>query len=153
LAAGVGTLFQLSKLGVSRIKILAVAFVCILFMEMFGWYHIRDLYNINHPEIVEAGGAVERLTIDKELVIAPYGGDTAFLYQTRRAGWPIVQGTIDELIQKGAHIYVSVNYDDLTKQLIRDAINPDISKQKYKLLEMTDKYVIIQLVPDSKLPK
>ena len=120
---------------------------------MFGWYHIRDYYNINHPEIVEAGRALERKTKDNVLVIAPYNGDTAFLYQTNRAGWPIMQEPIDKMISMGADYYVSVNFDDLTKQLLKDAINPDEKMRKYKLIELTDKYVIIQLVPDNKLPR
>lgn len=138
---------------VYKLKIYSLIVVIILFMEMFGWYHIRDFYNINHPEIVEAGQAVERETHDKTLVIAPYNGDTAFLYQTRRAGWPVMQEGIEEMVEKGAHYFVSVNFDDLTKQLIEEATDEDLSKRKYKLIELTDKYVIIQLVPDNKLPK
>jgi hypothetical protein len=122
-------------------------------MEMFGWYHIRDFYNINHPEIVEAGRAVEKLTKEHSLVIAPYEGDTAFLYQTHRAGWPIVEGSIDDLIGKGAHYYTSVKFDDLTNQLISEATSPDETKRKYKLIEQTEKYVIIQLVSDKDLPR
>lgn len=120
---------------------------------MFGWYQIRDYYNINHPEIIEAGSAVERKTPEKALVIAPYNGDTAFLYQTHRAGWPIMQDTVDKMIKKGADFYVSVNFDDLTKQLYSEATAEDPKKRKYKLIEKTDKYVIIQLVPDKQLPK
>lgn len=153
LAAGVSTFLHLSRVGTSKIGIYIILVICFIFMEMFGWYVIRDLYNINHPEIVAAGNAVERITKDTALVIAPYNGDTAFLYQTRRSGWPIVQGSIDDLIKKGAHYYVSVNFDDLTKQLIQQSIIEDMSLRKYELIELTDKYVIIQLVPDSKLPK
>jgi hypothetical protein len=96
---------------------------------------------------------VERKTSDKTLVIAPYNGDTAFLYQTRRAGWPIIEGDIEELIKKGAHYYVSVSFDDLTNQLINEANLPDETKRKYKIIDQTSKYVIIQLVSDKELPK
>jgi hypothetical protein len=136
-----------------KFQTLLLIILIIIFSFMFSWYHIRDFYNINHPEIVEAGSVVERKTHNKALVIAPYNGDTAFLYQTKRSGWPIVQGSIDELIQKGADYYVSVQFDELTQNLIKEATLPDESKRIYKLVDLTDKYVIIQLVPDKNLPK
>ena len=106
----------------------------------FSWYQIKDYYQINRPAIVTAGKAVDRLTPPDALVIAPYFGDTAFLYQTNRRGWPFVVSPdqISELINQGARYYVSVNYDDLTKQLM----------QQYPVLEQTDDYVIIELSPD-----
>ncbi|KKU90768.1 MAG: Dolichyl-phosphate-mannose-protein mannosyltransferase [Microgenomates group bacterium GW2011_GWA1_48_10] len=134
-----------------------LAIASFVFMLGFGWYFVRDYFNINHPEIVEAGKAVEKLTNDKALILAPYGGDTAFLYQTNRKGWPIVEGTIDDMIKKGAQYYVSVQEDDLTKHLINDSWpvwipRPEKIVKKYKLLDRTPTYTIIQLVPDHKLP-
>ena len=91
-------------------------------------------------------------------MIAPYDGDTAFLYQTNRQGWPIVEKNIDYLISRGADYYVSVKYDDLTNSLIADSwpkgveMPPKVIK-KYKLIERNDKFVIVQLVPDNRLPK
>ncbi len=150
-----GTTFILEQAGksISRFLAYSLLIVAIIFMEMFGWYYVRDLYNINHPEIVEAGVAVEKNTSDKALVIAPYFGDTAFLYQTHRAGWPIMQESVEKMINKGADYYVSVTFDKLTNELIVDATNPDLKKRKYKIIEQTPKYVIIQLVPDILLRK
>lgn len=130
-----------------------LAIVSFLFMVAFGWYFIKDFYNINHPEIVEAGKKIRDLTQDehrKALVIAPYDGDTAFLYQTNHQGWPIMEGSIEQMIQKGAGYYVSVKFDSLTNALINDSSG---IRPKYKLIALTDKYVIIQLVPTNKLPK
>jgi hypothetical protein len=138
-------------------RILAV--VCFAFMLAFGWYFVKDYYNINHPEIVTAGQKVRELTDWRSLVIAPYDGDTAFLYQTDRRGWPIMQGTIDDMVNKGAQYYVSVRLDDqLTKDLIDDSWpvgKPKPSKiiRKYKLLAQTDRFVLIQLVADKFLPQ
>lgn len=129
--------------------------VSIIFMLMFGWYQARDLYNINHPEIVEAGREFDRVIPQTQVkVIAPYGGDTAFLYQTGRKGWPIVEGSIDDMIKKGAHYYISVIFDDYTNSII------DVAKQAelgldlhpFKIIKQTNDYVIIQLVPDQLLP-
>jgi len=152
-ARGIGYLLDLETEKFSKWKIYGLILVVFVFMEMFGWYQIRDFYNINHPEIVEAGQAVERKTNNHVLVIAPYNGDTAFLYQTNRSGWPVMQDDIDNMIKRGAQYYVSVNFDDLTNQLIKEALIEDPVKRKYKLIEKTDKYVIIQLVPDNTLPK
>lgn len=152
LARGTGYLVALA----SRERlygVYAVLPVTVAFSMMFGWYHIRDFYNINHPEIVDAGRAVETKTHDKSLVIAPYNGDTAFLYQTHRAGWPVIQDSVEKLIEKGAQYYVSVNFDDVTKRLMQQVLIEDPQLKKYKIIDLTDKYVIIQLVQDKQLPK
>ncbi len=150
---GIVYLWELTKFGTSKFLVLCSLFISLLFMEMFGWYHIRDLYNINHPEIVEAGRAVENKTPEKSLVVAPYNGDTAFLYQTHRSGWPIIEENIDRMIGKGAQFYVSVNFDDLTNQLIKETTEEKLEKRRFKLIEKTSKYVLIQLVADNKLPR
>jgi len=150
-----GVIFFIDILGkiTSKILVICILVIILLFTEMFGWYHIRDFYNINHPEIVEAGRAAEKYIPEKSLVIAPYNGDTAFLYQTGRSGWPIMQEPIDKMIAQGAQYYISVNFDDLTKQLIKEATLEKEDKRRFKLVELTDKYVIIQLVKDQELPK
>ncbi|OGG04349.1 hypothetical protein A2W14_07105 [Candidatus Gottesmanbacteria bacterium RBG_16_37_8] len=153
LGQGAVFMIDLSRKFISAVKTYAVLIILIIFMEMFGWYYIRDFYNINHPEIVEAGQAVELKTPRNALVIAPYNGDTAFLYQTRRSGWPVMEKSIEDMIKMGAHYYVSVNFDDLTKKLYSEATVEDPEKRKYKLIEATAKYVVIQLVPDNKLPR
>lgn len=153
IACGILGLFELADDRISRIKTVILLVIVFIFMEMFGWYQIRDLYNINHPEIVEAGDAVERKTPKNSLVIAPYNGDTAFLYQTRRAGWPILEDPIDKMIKRGAQFYVSVNFDSLTTGLIKEAMITDPLKKRFKIIEETNKYVIIQLVSDQELRK
>ena len=134
-----------------------VLIIWIVFMLMFGWYQARDFFNINHPEIVEAGREFDRvISNNKVLVIAPYGGDTAFLYQTGRRGWPLMEGTIDEMIAKGAHYYISTNFDDTTNKIMQMALNNQLGKDQihqFKIIKQTPSYVIIQLVPDKFLPK
>lgn len=141
-------------------KILAI--ISFLFMLAFGWYFVKDYFNINHPEIVEAGKAVSDLTPEKAKVIAPYDGDTAFLYQTNRRGWPIIDRSLDYMIGNGADYYVSVKFDDPTNSLIAKSVTPELKKllilknrivPPYTLIKKTDRYVIIQLVPDKDLPK
>lgn len=149
-----GIVFLLDQSGkiFNRVLVYPLMFICFVFALMFGWYFVKDYYNINHPEIVEAGQAVELNTSDKALVIAPYNGDTAFLYQTHRWGWPILTEPVENLIKKGADYYISVNFDDTTNDLIKEAKNI-YSTKGYKIIRQTDKYVLIQLVPDRMLPQ
>lgn len=150
---GITFLLKFSRDHISRTSSILLIGMMLIFSGMFGWRQVRDFYNINHPEIVEAGSAVERRTPNKALVIAPYNGDTAFLYQTSRVGWPIMQDSIDNMIKKGAQFYVSTVFDDTTNRLIQEAFITDPTKKRFKIIEHTNKYVIIQLVPDNRLPR
>jgi hypothetical protein len=119
---------------ISKAASYGVLGVTILFTLAFGWFHIRDYFNINHPEIVEAGRAVDKVLPAAAKVIAPYDGDTAFLFQTNRKGWPI-GGAIDDKASKGATHYVSVRFDEETRGLM----------EKCQVILKTDRYVIIEL--------
>ncbi len=97
---------------------------------------IKGFYNINHYEIVEAGMAADSLLPKDALVIAPYNGDTAFLYQTKRSGWPIVDTGIEKMIKKGASYYISVNKGD------SDSVT---FKRMFKTVVEADRYIILDL--------
>jgi len=137
LAKGASLLIFESKVIFNRFLSFLVFAVCCLFMLAFSWYEVRDFYNINHPEIVEAGRATDSLVPKSAKVIAPYNGDTAFLYQTNRSGWPIINDEISAnyLISRGATHYVSVNFDAQTLELM----------ETYKILKQNDKFVILDL--------
>src|SRR3989344_2198082 len=100
-----------------------------------GLIKIKEFYKINHPEIIIAGQSVDRLTPKNALVIAPYNGDSAFLYQTKRWGWPFVDRPIEELIENGADYYVSVNFDAQTNEFIN----------KFETVQKKDQYLILSL--------
>ncbi len=106
-----------------------------LLLAGFSWFHVREFYKINHPEIVTAGKKADEILPQGAKVIAPYQGDTAFLYQINRRGWPAVTQSIEELIDFGAEYYVSVNYDQTTAEL----------KEKCQIVEETDQWIIIDL--------
>ncbi|MCL4366860.1 hypothetical protein M1563_01685, partial [Patescibacteria group bacterium] len=113
---------------------LAILF-CVLTIY-FGWGEVKGLYQINNPSIVTAGRAADQILPKDAIVVAPYQGDTAFLYQTNRPGWPVVAYPISVLIsQYHVTAYVSVNYDDKTNWLMK----------KYTVLEQTPQFVIIDL--------
>jgi len=114
----------------------SIAIFAVLLMLIVGWDQVKEYYKINHPEIIAAGQAVDQMVPKDALVIAPYNGDTAFLYQTKRWGWPAVDDSIENIIQKGASYYVSV-----------DLGSPDTKyvTAKYRTLVKTDQYIIVNL--------
>jgi 4-amino-4-deoxy-L-arabinose transferase-like glycosyltransferase len=134
LALGTNRLYEFALQKTHREIALSVLFFCLVVPLMLSWKLVRGYYMINHPDIMIAGAAVDRLLPKDAKVIAPFNGDTAFLYQTNRTGWPI-GNEIEKKIQEGAGYYVSVNYDDETNMLIKT----------HPVLERTDKYVIIDL--------
>lgn len=119
-----------------------LAVTCFLFMIAFSWYTVRSYYWINHPEIVEAGIAADRLLPKDAKVIAPYSGDTTFLYQTKRQGWP--QGfDIEEKMKMGATHYVTVSPTDSNGE------TKDLA-QRFTVLVRNDTYAIIDLTAPKK---
>jgi hypothetical protein len=133
---GTGIGWVLSQKG-NRIALYLTGFVSVIFMCMFSWYTIRTYYWINRPEIVEAGQMANKLLPKDAKVIAPYNGDTTFLYQTGRQGWPL-GFDIDKKIKMGATHYVTVSPTDADLET-RDLAN------MYTVLVRNDKYAIIDL--------
>lgn len=113
----------------------SIAIVCLLIsMWILSWQYISGFYQVNHWEYVRAGEAVDRLVPQDALVIAPAFGDTSFLFQTKRRGWPIGFEIADK-IEKGATHYVTTSLDAEAKELM----------EQYTILEQTAEYVIIDL--------
>jgi len=104
-----------------------------------GWYQVKEYYKIDHPEIITAGEAVDKLTPKDAKVIAPYNGDTAFLYQTKRWGWPVIDDSVENIIKMGASIYVSVNLESGDTKYI---------ETKYKTIEKSSQYIIVDLTKE-----
>lgn len=134
---GLGSAFLLNppKEYVSRFKTVPILIVCVLFMFSFSWFEVRDFFNINNPSIVIAGQAVDSMTPKNAKVIALYGGDTSFLYQTKRKGWASFEKPLPELIKMGADYLVIANprLDDY-----------GIGKT-YKVVSATGNYILFNL--------
>lgn len=105
-------------------------------MLFIAWYNVRGYYQVNNPAIVEAGKRVDMVLPTDAKVIAPYQGDTAFLYQTNRQGWPLVTRDLEDMKGLGATHYVSVNYDELTKKL----------ETEYEVVDKNQSFIIIDLL-------
>lgn len=108
----------------------------VVMMIGIGGYQVIEFYKIDHPEIIAAGKEVQRLTPKDALVIAPYNGDTSFLYQTHRMGWPVIDDSLDNIIKKGAKYYVSVSLSDPDTLMVLS---------RFQVLERTSQFVIVDL--------
>ncbi len=135
MALGVDFLLRYKNNIFPSITAYLVILVCTVFSLMFGWYFLRDFFNINNPSIVEAGKAADRVLPKDAVVIAPYGGDSAFLYQTKRHGFPNWTLTPSEMIKKGATHIVIANPTEKDQAL----------KNDYKILEEGAGYIIFDL--------
>jgi hypothetical protein len=113
-----------------------VGIFCLFMMFGSGLYVIRGNYAINHPEIITAGKRMYELSNEGDLVVAPYNGDTTFLYQTGRWGWPVIDTSIDQIIKEGADYYVSVDVNS------SDSVN---FAKRFETVEKTDSYIILDL--------
>lgn len=112
----------------------ALPAVGLLLSAIISWQYVGGYFNVNHWEYVEAGKVVNQLTPSNALVIAPAFGDTSFLFQTNRTGWPI-GFEIPDKVSKGATHYVTTSYDDEAREL----------EKKYFTIIKTDKYLLLDL--------
>lgn len=113
---------------------LALAFLVLSFY--FGWKVVGGFYQINNPVIIEAGRKADQILPKEAIVVAPYNGDSAFLYQTNRPGWAVVALPLPELVSDyGVTAYVSVSQDAKTKWVMRH----------FKILEENKNYMIADL--------
>lgn len=100
------------------------------------WGEVKGLYQVNNWAIVDAGKEANKILPKDALVLAPYGGDTAFLYQINRHGWPEIPLSIPEMVKNyKVSYYVSVTRDSLTSDLVKG----------YAVIKQTPSFVIIDL--------
>lgn len=125
---------------VFKSKIISYFSVALIFLFSFYFSldQVKSYYKINNPVIVTAGEKIQQLIPPNALVIAPYNGDTAFLYQTKHSGWPTEIHEPDELKLKYPQnpLYlVSVNFDQYTNNMT----------EKFKTLYKSDQFIILDL--------
>jgi len=133
---GLSFLLTQKEKGLSMLGSRAVAIVSFVFLIMFSWYTIRTYYWIR-DDIVEAGTLADMLLPKDAKVITAFNGDTTFLYQIRRVGWP-QNFEIDKKISMGASYYLTMS------SLETDMEAKELS-EKYTVLVHTDRYTIIDL--------
>lgn len=133
-ARGAVWVFRQAKTWVHQLIAFGALSIVSLFSFLFSWYEIEGFYHINNPAIVSGGEAVDRLTPPNALVVAPQFGDTSFLFQTNRRGWPI-GFEMDDKIAKGAQFYITTSQDDEANELMKT----------YTVIEQTKEYILIDL--------
>jgi len=136
-AKGITNFWEQKEEGRSLLLSRGMVVVSLAFMLSFSWYFVRSNYWINHPEIIEAGKLADQLLPKDAKVIAAYNGDTTFLYQTKRSGWPL-NFDIDKKIAMGATAYVTISPTD------NDLETKELA-EKYTVLVRNEKYAIIDL--------
>ncbi|OGE34504.1 hypothetical protein A3H85_00840 [Candidatus Daviesbacteria bacterium RIFCSPLOWO2_02_FULL_40_8] len=121
---------------IPRYITIPVALFLLVLTIYLPWNEVKGLYQINNGIIVEAGHRADDILPKNAKVVAPYNGDTSFLYYVNRPGWAFLAYPIEDLVKNyGITHYVSVNFDDQTNKIIK----------KYKVVEKTEKYVIIDV--------
>lgn len=120
----------------SRAVSIPVMICTVSLMLFFSWYHIREFFNINNPNIVVAGKVVDALLPKDAKVITFYGGDTSFLYQTKRNGWASLQKSMPEMITLGAEYVAIVNPTEEDFEGFGKNYQIVASDQKYLILKL-----------------
>lgn len=134
IAMAIGAEFFIEKI---RPRMLGYGVITVVFVVSFflAWNQIKDYFNINNWAIVKAGQAVDTLTPKNAKIIAPYDGDTSFLYQTKRQGWPSFEHPTEELIKMGASYLVIVNPQSYDYKF----------GKTYKIVKATPDYILFDL--------
>lgn len=134
-ARGLDFIFERMDIFNRRISYFTVG-LGVVFMLAFGWFAVRDYYSIQHPNIVSAGQAVDRLVPKDAKVIAPYGGDTTFLYYTYRNGWPVFDRSFKAFKEAGAS-YIAFADPTPEELNLKTLFKPVIITPAYAIFDMT----------------
>ncbi len=134
-AKGVDLIFEKKDIFNRWVSYLAIA-VGVIFMMAFGWFAVRDYYSIQHPNILVAGREVDKLTPKDAKVIAPYGGDTTFLYYTNRQGWPVFDRSFKDFNKAGAS-YIAFADPTPEELNLETLFEPVIIRKEYAIFDLT----------------
>lgn len=135
-AKGFIELIKAGNLLIPRFFTIVLALTLFSLTFYFSWMQIREFYKINNPPIISAGKEADKILPKDAIVVAPYNGDTAFLYQTNRKGWAFVTSSLKDMVADfGVTSFVSVNKDDKANWV----------KQHFTVLEETPQFIIADL--------
>lgn len=140
-AYGFSRLFSGSKEYLPRIWTIPLAFFLLLSIFYFTYKIDKEFYKVNNPVILEAGKTADKILPKDAYVVAPYHGDTAFLYQINRPGWAVVPFKLRDLVTDyGVSYYISVSRDDQTNWVMRH----------FEVLEDNPRFIIADLTKPKK---
>lgn len=136
LSLGFIQLLKGNRFFVARLWTILLALIFFPLSFYFGFNVVKEFYKVNNPVIVEVGKRADQILPTTAIVLAPYNGDTAFLYQTNRRGFAVEVLPIPQLITDyGLTSYVTTVKDDKTKWVM----------EHFEVLEETKGYVIADL--------
>lgn len=119
-AAGINFLINRSQEIIPRLFTIPLSLIFLGLTFYLTWVPVKEFYKINNPPIIQAGKVADQILPKDALVVAPYNGDTAFLYQTNRAGFATtILPVVDLVSEYGVHYYISTSKDDKTNWVIR----------------------------------
>lgn len=129
----------------SRLIAVGATAVCIIFMLAFGWYQVRDFYNVQGG-VDLAGVSVDEIAQKNALVFTGDSNDATLLYNANRWGWsggyasnfPNTPEIIESIRQKGGSIYVTTKFD-------RDSQFGRYMLANYQILRETNQFIIFNL--------
>lgn len=116
-------------------------FILVTLTLILAWNQVKGYFNVNHWEYIEAGMIANQLLPLDAKIIAPAFGDTVFLFQTQRTGWPI-GFDIEEKRGLGATHYITTSYDNEAREL----------ETKYETITKTEKFLLLDLTKEKKQP-
>lgn len=142
---GVDIALRGSRETFNRFVSIPTVFVCIALMLALSWYRVRDLYTLWHYEVLEIGKIIDSIAPAGAKVIAPLGGDTTFLYHTKRNGWPVVDRPFYEFMRIGAKyiLFANPTKDELNLQEMFTPVDIGINYAIFDLTKPTEKGKII----------
>lgn len=141
-ARGVVLMIRGQDFLVHRFVTRGLAIFLLLLTIYLPFTQVKGYYQINNGSIVEAGQAADKLLPKDAVVVAPYNGDSAFLYQTNRHGWAILPESIEDLkVKYNLGFYISTTRDSQTVEFMK----------RYKVLVETPHYIIIDVRDAPKL--
>ena len=137
---GISSMLTLKK-GLGKVAMAIFVAAILTLSTALSWYELQGYFWVNNRAMVEAGIYIDAHTPPDAKIIAPYQGDTAFLYQTNRRGWPI-GGEIDKKILSGATYYVTTTRDQEYNEL----------KAQYPVIIENDRFAVLDLHSKTGLP-
>jgi 4-amino-4-deoxy-L-arabinose transferase-like glycosyltransferase len=114
--------------------ILSLIFLPLVFYST--WLQVKEFYNVNNTAMVSAGKKADKILPKDAIVVAPYNGDTAFLYQINRKGWAFIPTSVTNLIADyGVQYFISTAKDNKTNWVMRH----------FQVIEDNPQFVIVDL--------
>ncbi len=104
----------------------------------FSWYNIKGYYQINNSQMIQVAEQLRTLIPSNSILIAPYNGDTAYLYHAGFDGYPIEIYNFPQIIAShpGLPIYLaSLSKDNYTH----------IMQKQFKTIKETDQLVLLDI--------